>query len=279
MIVWRADVAGASLHHLTLAVPLFPIAHLALFQESKLPGRIHRAVLDPSTEEHVAAAHEETDVTGRVRDRCVDRRRTFRRAAFVGVEKQNPLVPRVPVIERPVALLAKIFKGVTEHTDLWKPVLQDFDGAVCAAGINNDDLGECAHAFHTRHDVHGLVVCEDHDRYGNRPARHVQLVKRPPVWSCGFLSSGQCSSSVRSSRSAARSTEKSALKQACAFRRQAFRSAADIVSQCESISRALSTLSRPTRPERVFSIIGQMLTLSVVRTGTPQPSASTTAMP
>ena len=93
------------------------------------------------------------------RQQVADLPRQRRRDAFVGIERQDPVMAREPRSE--VLLIA--VAGPWTHLDARSMATGNGHGVVGAVGIDDDDLVGPGHRFERRPDVSRFVVGDDRD--------------------------------------------------------------------------------------------------------------------
>src|SRR4051812_23871060 len=94
------------------------VANAALAYEAHDPGRIETAVAQPATPHVESPPDPVRGRGGRAAPRLfVQFASEFRRDALVGVEDQDPFVPRLRTLQRPVPLSAEAVEGTLKKTN------------------------------------------------------------------------------------------------------------------------------------------------------------------
>src|SRR5262245_22037223 len=146
----------AALHRLRLAVAAIGVANPIAVNQPDDVARIEAAVAKPPAPHVEAPLHAKRSDVRRVGQRhashLVDE---LRRRALVGVEHENPLVPGLRMLERPVALTAEASERMLEETRT--RFARDPFRSILTEGIDDDDVVAPRERRETRREMDLLV--------------------------------------------------------------------------------------------------------------------------
>ena len=159
--IWFSENAQAAPRlRLALAVAGLFKPHLADLDEPRLVHGVGSRMLQPFPEEHHLGRRQETAVSV-LGHYGAALGREFGSEPFIGVQVENPWVPKCDVAHRPVALLGETHKRVSH--DVRARGSRNVKSCVGAARVENDDVVAPRDRFDTGGQAALLIASQDQD--------------------------------------------------------------------------------------------------------------------